>query len=561
MFLDPAIGSNFFGRSDILNLLKKRIDGLRYGYRQNIAIIGPPHYGKTSVIYRFINDNPFNDVVLIYIEVKSQGFLNFAEKFISALLFQYLKNVEHKLEDAIELSLIAYDRMPKTAKAVKKIEAFIKEDNLAEAYAALFELPAIAYAEINLRPIIIIDEFHRIEDFGIKDAFSVLGKNIMFQKDTMYIVTSSYVNQAKKILSEKLSLLFGNFEIYELGTFDAPTTSDFIDFRLGQKKLLKGLNDFLVAFTDGHPFYLDCILLKLKEYLNLRSGNNQTEAMTMTFAELLFDSKGILNQHFAGSISDLETADRRHIPLLLSIANGNRKIQTMAASSHLKPGEIRPVLQKLTSVGWALKYGVFYVIRDKVFEFWLKNVHQNKECRLDTDYESKISRFKVEVKNYIEAFLNASKENYIQKLTELFSSFNGELIQLDKRYFVFPNFKKALTKNTENPDISYLFLSNDRCAWAFLITLQPLTDKRITHFLNYCREHKQTLKRKIIISPSEMDPNTKLLAKRSAAWIWTSIELNELLDIAVKQRMVLPHLNKSVSDVAQILDTRHLEMA
>lgn len=561
MFLDPAIGSNFFGRSDILNLLKKRIDGLRYGCRQNVAIIGPPHYGKTSIIYRFINDNTFNDVVPIYIEVKPQGFLNFAEKFISTLLFQYLKALEHKLDDVIELSLLANDRMPKTARSVKKIEALIKDNNLTEAYAALFELPAIAYAEMNLRPVIIIDEFHRIEDFGIRDAFSVLGKNIMFQKDTMYIVTSSYVNQAKKILSEKLSLLFGNFEIYELGTFDASTARDFVDFRLGQKKLLKGLNDFLVAFTDGHPFYLDCILLKLKEYFNLRLESDQTEAITITFAELLFDSKGILNQHFAGSISDVERADQRHISLLFSIANGNRKIQTMAASSHLKPGEIRPILQKLISSGWVLKYGVFYVIRDKVFEFWLKNVHQNKECRLDTDYESKISRFKVEIKNHIEAFLNASKENYVQKLTELFRSFNGELIQLDKRCFVFPDFKKALTKNTENQDISYLFLSNDRCAWAFLITLQPLTDERIMHFLNYCREQKKTLKRKIIISSSEMDPNTKLLAKRATAWIWTSKELNELLDIAVKQRMVFPHLNKPKSDKAQILDTRHLETA
>lgn len=561
MFLDPAIGNNFFGRRDILGLLKKRLEGLRHGYRQNIAIIGPPYYGKTSIIYRFINNIPFNDVVPIYMEIKPLGFLNFAEKFISTLLFQYLKVAEYKFEDAIELFPIANDRMPKTASAINEVESLLKSGDMTRAYAMLFELPAIAYAETNLRPIIIMDEFHRIEDFEIKDAFSVLGKNIMFQKDTMYIVTSSYTDQAKKILSEKLSLLFGNFEIYELGTFDTSTATDFVNFRLGQKALSRELNNFLVAFTDGHPFYLDCVLLKLNEYFNSDLQDNQVEAITKAFVELLFDSKGILNQYFANSISELEKLDQRCIPLLLSISNGNRKIQTITMSLHLKPNELRPVLQKLTTLGWVLKYGVFYVILDKVFEFWLKNVHQNKECRLDTDYESKISRFVIEIKNYIEAFLLASKQDYIQMLADLFCSFKGELIQLDKRYFIFPSFKEVFIQNVETGSISYLLLSNDKCAWAFLISLQPLTDDCITHFLNYCREHKETLKRKIIISPSEMDTNTRLLAKKAMAWIWTSKELNELLDIAVKQRIVLPSFNKPESDTAQVLDVRHLETA
>ncbi len=231
MSLDPMMGSNFFGRRDILELLRKRVDGLRYGYRQNIAIFGPPYYGKTSVVRRFIDGLPFHDVVPIYVEVKSHGFFNFAEKFISSLLFRYLNNI---------------DRIPKTAKAVKTVEALIKNGKMLEAYSAIFELPAIAYGETGLRPIVILDEFHRIEDFGIGDAFVVLGKNIMFQKDTMYIVTSSQTKRAKNILSEKLSLLFGNFEICELDTFDVSCASDFINFRLRGKTLSKELSDFLI---------------------------------------------------------------------------------------------------------------------------------------------------------------------------------------------------------------------------------------------------------------------------------------------------------------------------
>ncbi|KPK42779.1 MAG: hypothetical protein AMJ78_01305 [Omnitrophica WOR_2 bacterium SM23_29] len=558
MFLDPAIGSNFFDRHDILSLLRKRVSGLRSGYRQNIAIIGPAYYGKTSVIYRFINNIPFRDIVPIYVEVKSKGFLNFADKFIFTLLFQYLKAIEYKIGNAEELIPIASDRMPKTAKAVKEIEAVIKNGNAAKAYPALFELPAIAYSETNLRPIIIMDEFHKIEDFGIQDVFSTLGKYIMFQKDTMYIVTSSDINRAKKIFSEKLSLLFGNFEIYELGTFDISTATDFINFRLGRKALSEELNNFLVAFTDGHPFYLDCIMLKLSEYLN---SETQIESLAKTFTELLFDSKGILNQHFTNFILDLERINQRYVSVLLSISNGNRKAQSIAASLHFKPDNLHPLLQDLAGLGWIVKHGVFYLIRDKVFEFWLKNVHQNKEYRLDIDYESKISRFGIEVKNYIESFLSSSKQNYIQILTELFRSFNRELIQLDNRNFIFPQFEKIFVQHTKTKGISYLVLSSDKCVWAFLISLLPLTDERITDFLNFCRKYKKLLKHKIIVSASEMDVNTKLLAKEARAWIWTSRQLNELFDIAGTHRMILPDLSKAESAKTDVLDESHLETA
>lgn len=565
MLLDPATGNNFFGRDDILSLLKKRLEGLRCGYRQNIAIIGQIYYGKTSIIYRFINDMSFKDVVPIYIEVRQQGFLNFAEKFTSTLLFQYLKVAEYKLDHTTELLPMAHERLPKTARAVKEIKALLKNGDEIAAYSVLFELPAIAYAETNLRPIIIMDEFHRIDDFGIKEAFSILGKNIMFQKDTMYIVTSSCIDQAKKTLSEKLSLLFGNFEICELDTFDVATAMGFVDFKLGQNRLSQGLKSFLVAFTDGHPFYLDCLLLKLNEYLNSRTHsdlyNNEEEIMIKTFVELFFDSKGILNQYFASSVLELERMDRRYIHALLSIANGNRKVQTIAEAVHLRPDELRPLLQKLAAVGLVLKYGVFYVISDKVLEFWLKNVHQNKESRLDTDYELRISKFRIEIKKYLEAFLSASKQNYVQKLTELFCNFNGELLCMDKRCLIFPAFRKASVHNAESDGISYLLLSNDKCKWAFLISTEALSDSHITNFLNYFQRHKEEIKRKIIISPYEMDTNTKLLAKKAKVWIWTPKELNGLLDIAGKQRMVLPNLNKSKSESVNISNVHHLETA
>jgi hypothetical protein len=540
MLLDPATGNNFFGRNDILALLKKRADGLRFGYRQNVAIIGPSYYGKTSVIHRFISTLPFKDTVPVYIEVKRQGFSAFAEKFIAALLFKYLEAVEYKATDAGELVSLVADRMPKTAKAVKTIEALVKAGKNLKAYRAIFELSSTAYSETGLRPIIILDEFHRILDFGIEDAFAELGKFIMLQKDTMYIVASSQINQAKNILAEKLSLLFGNFEIYELGTFDAQTAAQFIRARLATGPLPDELVDFLVAFSDGHPFYLDSILLSLRGRVNGVTTVKNTETLTAIFTDILFDSKGILNQHFSGVMTQLDGIDRNAATILLAISNGAKKLQVISDASRLKSAELTPLLEKLMDAGWVFRQGRFYLIRDKVFELWLKNVYQIKEYLLDPSYEPKITKFNIEVRGFIENFIDSSKRDIGDLIAGLFMSFNGEFIELEGKSFRLPHFNGTEIRASKIDGVSYLILSAEGYTWELMVGRRPVRDSDLMDYLSRCKQRKGAVKRKIIIALAGISANAKLLAKETKCWIWDLKDLNTLLDMTGRQRLVLP---------------------
>lgn len=551
MLLDPATGNNFFGRDDILALLKKRADGLRFGYRQNVAIIGPSHYGKTSVIYRFISTLPFKDTVPVYIEVKRQGFPVFAEKFITALLFKYLGAAEYKAADAGELVSLAADRMPKTAKAVKAIEALIKAGKNLKAYRAIFELPSTAYSETGLRPIIILDEFHRISDFGIEDTFAELGKFIMLQKDTMYIVTSSQINQAKDILAEKLSLLFGNFEIFELGTFDAQTAAQFIKSRLVAAPLPDELVDFLAAFSDGHPFYLDSILLSLRDRVSGIATDGGTEMLTEMFADILFDSKGILNQHFSGVMAQLDSIDKNATAALLAISNGAKKLQAISAYSRLKSAELMPLFEKLIDSGWVSRQGRFYLIRDKVFELWLRNVYKIKEYLLDPGYEPKITRFNSEIRRFIETFIDSSKRDINEYIGGLFTSFNGELMELGGKSFRLPYFRSAEVRNSKIEGISYVVLSAEGYVWELLVSRRPVRDSDIIDYLSHCKQCKGAVKRKIVIALAETGANAKLLAKEAKCWIWGIKELNALLDMTGRQRLALPVYDAGESPEAQ----------
>ena len=145
----------------------------------------------------------------------------------------------------------------------------------------------------------LLDEFHLLGSYKIKDPFLCFAKEIMTQKDTMYIVSSSEVASIKKILSEKLALLFGNFEKITLGGFDCETSDAFLKKKLASIKINDELLDFIIAFADGHPFYLDVLSGKINELMgNLRFRMATTPMLSQALEELLFDSRGTLNQFF-----------------------------------------------------------------------------------------------------------------------------------------------------------------------------------------------------------------------------------------------------------------------
>ncbi|HNV24422.1 MAG TPA: hypothetical protein PKH98_05995, partial [Candidatus Omnitrophota bacterium] len=59
----------FFGRQDIVKLLKKRISDLKEGFRQNVAILGNPFIGKTAFLKNFVFNIDDDSVTPIYLEL------------------------------------------------------------------------------------------------------------------------------------------------------------------------------------------------------------------------------------------------------------------------------------------------------------------------------------------------------------------------------------------------------------------------------------------------------------------------------------------------------------
>ena len=119
-------------------------------------------------------------------------------------------------------------------------------------------------------------------------------------------MTSSHPQQAKKILLEKLSLLFGNFEMISVDPLDPQTSRQFIEETLQGIIIKEPLRDFLVDFTGGYPLYLHLIC---NELVSLSVLHSQDEvfipALTKAVENTIFNRWGLISRHFELMVQEL----------------------------------------------------------------------------------------------------------------------------------------------------------------------------------------------------------------------------------------------------------------
>ncbi|MBN2097499.1 MAG: ATP-binding protein, partial [Candidatus Omnitrophica bacterium] len=161
MFSDPVVGEKFFGRGETLDLLTRRAQGLKEGFRQNIAVIGPRLIGKSSLLLQFLSNFSHPQVVPIYIDLRLNSLSHFIQKFIGTLLYHYLKAKNIKSDEQIEsLKNQAQATIPQTVETIRRIEKYMQNLQFALAYETALQLTAVLKKESAFNCMLILDEFH-----------------------------------------------------------------------------------------------------------------------------------------------------------------------------------------------------------------------------------------------------------------------------------------------------------------------------------------------------------------------------------------------------------------
>src|SRR3989338_1078316 len=111
----------------------------------------------------------------------------------------------------------------------------------------------------------------------------------MLERSMLYLLASSQPLAARRILRERLNLLFGGFELVEVGGVEAEAGEAFIRERLRHRRLSPALTAFLTWFTGGHVWSLGTLL----DALALRAGRGDCSPaeLLQALAEELADAR------------------------------------------------------------------------------------------------------------------------------------------------------------------------------------------------------------------------------------------------------------------------------
>lgn len=537
--------NNFFGRKSILNLLKRRVIDLKEGYRQNIAFLGDRHIGKSSVLMKFMADMDEENIIQIYLDLDNKDFKYFVSKFTGSILFEFSKSKGMDLHEDINLLLENTKKViPQTVEAIKKIQTNLVKGRVAECYRDLIALPEIFTLESGKFCVIILDEFHGLEEFMIANIFQELGKKVMTQKKCLYIVTSSLGSIAKQILSEKLSLLFGNFEMIYVTPFDLKTSQAFLAYNLKDLKISNHLKNFLIDFTGGHPFYLNNIS---QELINLSAIHDQSEIylplLTEAIENTIFNRWGILSRHFELTINNLcaSKGNRVILSVLIALANGKHKLNELTENAGLGKVVLSSKLNRLIELSIVVKNGNFFYIEDKLFKYWIKYVLQKRLKAIDANIVNQRNQFKEEINELVCSFQVISEKDLSSRIVELLHCFDNGAFHLNGRKYTLPSFKEITPlkwQSQEDCHFDVIKASSHEGVWFIIFKEDNLCENDVNAFLAESKKMEKKTQRRVVISLNDLDTNARLRALQEKMWIWNEGELNTLLSLYDKPYIV-----------------------
>lgn len=527
--------NTFFGKSPILNLLKRRVLDLKEGYRQNVALLGGRFVGKSLLLRTFIGELDDEQMIVIYLDLDNKDFNYFFSRFVGSLLYNFSRTQKLPLFDDLPLLLEnAKALIPQTVEEIKRIQGQLSEDRCKEAYGALISLPELFSSETGKFCVVILDEFQSLEELGIADVFQELGKKIMTQKRSIYIVSSSAAGFAKKILSEKLSLLFGNFEIIEMEPLDLAHSGNFIEHRLEGIRMSPTLSGFLTDFTAGHPLYLGLIV---QEIIHLCAVHKQPEVfiplLIQAIENVLFHPWGALSRHFDILITQLAFAknQRAMSSVLIALANGKHKLKEVAQQVGLKGSVLNQRISRLIESSIILKNGSAFHFQDKLLRYWIKYVFQKRLQAIDLDPAKNKKEFVEEVSRSWANFQKVCEKDLSWRIVELFACFDNEAFSLNGRKYKLPAFYEIAPLNSHlaGADVQIIKASESQGDWFIILKRSSLSENDVNAFVAELKKLNQKPQRRVIISLTDLDENTRLKALQERMWIWNEKEINALL--------------------------------
>lgn len=523
-----------FGRNYYLELLNRRVSGLKDGYRQNLALLGDELVGKTSIISSFLNNFRDSRFLTMYLEARQENADSFCRRFIASLLYNFLLPGSMELREDLDFLIAKCSApLPRTVEKVNLLLADLKKKKRESVFTALLSLTDQLHDESGIFCVVFIDEFHNLDRLEFKKLYKEWAQLLMVQKSTMYVIASSAGVKARAILSKELSLLFGNFEVIQVDPFDLRTSEDYLESRLKAVNIEPGVKKFVTDLTGGNPHYLSVIADML--------SRDPAPNIAQVIERLLFDTGGCLHQRFLGMVKSCEEAagGQDCVSILARISAGCNKTKDIAHLMRKLKREIDPRVNSLIESDMVRRSGDFLIISDRLFAFWLRFVYRQKLNSLGHDLSVRRASFRATIEAMLLEFAFHSSTPVPQRMAELLRLFADERIQVERKSLRLDRFReiKPLEFGAGRLKDGLICRSNDS-VWILAFSNGGLTEDDISDFSRECKKYRNKMMKKIIVNLAELDYNSRLKALEEKIITWDLDRVNQILDLYSRPRII-----------------------
>lgn len=522
---DPVREEEFFGRADLLAHLRKRVKDFIEGYRQNVAILGRRSVGKSSLIHRLLADVRDGSCILVHIEIRPEPFAKFVDRWITAVTMQFAAAQSPALTDLWEAGMDdLVMRCPPLADAVVRIRQLCNRSAYSQAFEQLLRLPILLSAALKRPPLIVLESFEHLNQWSIEEPFAILGRQIMVQPETMFLVTSATVHDARRILSERFSLLFGNFEVLEVPPFDLNSSCQYLRETVSSAEIPQSLAMFLAELTGGTPFYLRILGRCLG---NLARERDVSDVHIDDIAELLertvFDADGVLYHYCTARLQEFGAAMYRE-PVDIVLAALEQRRHRFRDLCRLVPRSTHGVaqcVQRLVRLEIAERSGGFAYLADPLWGLWKCHVHQPRDVGPDGDLSRMAKRFRSTIGVRYERFKSSYDLDPVQRIQTLLRLFRRDLVHVNHYDRWLVPFETVIVRDAPTLRGTLMEAVGWEGRWiSYVANHEPVTESFVGEFIAQSKRCRPAWHRRIVMPLIGIDENAVLLAKAEQVWVW-----------------------------------------
>jgi hypothetical protein len=438
----------WFDRSEISELLTRRLAGFQAGYRQNVALLGLEGMGKTTLLKRFLEEGrkQYGSPIWIYLEVgEDDSWVEWASRFIQSLLYGGLRQPHKDLPPSglDQLLSSAQSSIPLTASEASKTLEMAQAGKVEEAYRRLLDLPQRLFQETGRQTVWILDEFHRLPMLlPVREPFRILGRAMMLQGHTWFLMASSQPDLARNILKEGLSLLFGQLEVLEVGPLSDAACWKILNPLARQMGWDRTLVAFWMQLIQGHPKRLDLWL----KYLTMKTVDKEHADPIADLVDWLeplwLEPTSLLCKEFENNLRKLPSDRNRliWIQTLCAIASGVHRPRLLAETIHRSLHTVCQIVHILHENQLVKRNGSFVYIPDRMFRLWLKTAYPllHGVGWTDSDWARVRMEFKAVLSDWLTRTFESAKTPLADRVEALMRCWEDDRVEWDGKRITLP---------------------------------------------------------------------------------------------------------------------------